>query len=144
MGDTEREGTEMTTGGRGGYREPANPAAVSGPGALSQRTDGGAGQPIRVASGGAYGERQAAEAQQGAAPMAAGGPGGPSPGGAAPPTPAAPDVGVFGPSSMPNQPITTGATGPMGEPPPDPNLVLRQAVMQYPTPWMLRLLRQRG
>jgi len=27
---------------RGGYRQPNNPAPVSGPGALSQRTDGGA------------------------------------------------------------------------------------------------------
>lgn len=27
--------------GHGGYRAPLNPAAVSGPGALSQRTDGG-------------------------------------------------------------------------------------------------------
>lgn len=25
----------------GGYRQPADPASVSGPGALSQRTDGG-------------------------------------------------------------------------------------------------------
>jgi hypothetical protein len=34
----------MTTApeGRGGYRQPNNPAPVSGPGALSQRTDGGA------------------------------------------------------------------------------------------------------
>ena len=28
--------------GRGGYRQPSNPAPVSGPGALSKRTDGGA------------------------------------------------------------------------------------------------------
>lgn len=39
---------------RGGYRQPSKPAATSGPGALSQRTDGGPGsakiplkQPIR-------------------------------------------------------------------------------------------------
>lgn len=54
----------------GGPRTPANPAMVSGPGALSQRTDGGPGndrQPIRVAPGGAYGDRQAAVAQQQAA-----------------------------------------------------------------------------
>ena len=30
---------------RGGYRRPENPAPVSGPGALSQRTDGGPTQP---------------------------------------------------------------------------------------------------
>lgn len=29
---------------RGGYQEPSNPAPVSGPGALSQRTDGGPSQ----------------------------------------------------------------------------------------------------
>lgn len=29
------------TDGRGGYRRPTNPAPASGPGALSQRTDGG-------------------------------------------------------------------------------------------------------
>lgn len=33
--------------GRGGYQKPSKPAAVSGPGKFSQRTDGGAGQPIR-------------------------------------------------------------------------------------------------
>lgn len=32
----------MADGQWGGYREPSNPAAVSGPGSLSARTDGGA------------------------------------------------------------------------------------------------------
>ena len=31
----------MASNGHGGYRRPTNPAPVSGPGALSQRTDGG-------------------------------------------------------------------------------------------------------
>ena len=47
---------------RGGYRQPSNPAPVSGPGALSARTDGGAGsskQPIRRIPGQAYGEGKA-------------------------------------------------------------------------------------
>lgn len=51
----------------GGNHPPANPAMVSGPGQLSQRTDGGPGnekQPIRVAPGGAYGDRKAAVEQQ--------------------------------------------------------------------------------
>ena len=46
---------------RGGYRQPSNPAPVSGPGALSARTDGGAGnskQPIRRIPGQAYGEQR--------------------------------------------------------------------------------------
>ena len=47
----------MTTApeGRGGYRAPSNPAPVSGPGALSQRTDGGATQPATYISGLPYG-----------------------------------------------------------------------------------------
>lgn len=35
----------MSDGQWGGYREPSNPAAVSGPGALSARTDGSAAGP---------------------------------------------------------------------------------------------------
>jgi hypothetical protein len=43
--------------GKGGYQRPANPAPVSGPGALSRRTDGNAAskQPIRTPTGGSYG-----------------------------------------------------------------------------------------
>lgn len=43
---------------QGGYRQPSNPAPVSGPGALSRRTDGGPGdkQPVRVPTGGSYGD----------------------------------------------------------------------------------------
>jgi hypothetical protein len=130
----------------GGPRVPNKPAAVSGPGALSQRTDGGPGakQPIRVPAGGAYGQRQTAEAQQAAAPMASGPPsigGTPAVGG--PRAGAAPDPGVFGPTELPNQPITTGVSGPAGGPTPDPDLILRQLVQVFPTPWMMRLLRRR-
>jgi hypothetical protein len=53
---------------RGGYRKPANPAPVSGPGQLSRRTDGN--QPVMEMTGGAYGERKALREMQGAAPMA--------------------------------------------------------------------------
>jgi len=131
----------------GGYRQPQNPAAVSGPGALSQRTDGGAGsskQPIRVPTGGGYGEAGALEAQQQAAPMAAGGSGGAPTGGAPAPAPASPDVGVFGPTTMPSQSITTGVMGPTGGPPPDPEIVLRELVRQFPTPHMIGLLNRYG
>ena len=129
----------------GGKRVPARPAAVSGPGNISQRTDGGPSaptQPIRVPTGGGYGQAKALTEQQQAAPLPVGGPGETSTMGGAPAAPVE-DPGIFGPTTMPNQPITAGVTGPPNEPL-DPNVVLRQTVMQYPTPWMLRLLRQRG
>lgn len=98
---------------RGGYRQPANPAPVSGPGALSRRTDGGPGQPVRAPSGGKYGERQELEQLQQSAPVSA------SPGGdVGAPTPAdvaADVVGFDAPSQMPDTPVTAGAD--MGEGP---------------------------
>ena len=54
---------------RGGYRKPTNPAPVSGPGALSQRTDG---QPARYAAGMAYGEGEDFYELQTQAPMSGG------------------------------------------------------------------------
>ena len=54
---------------QGGYRKPTNPAPVSGPGALSQRTDGGPTQPATYISGLPQGEGQATYDQQLAAPM---------------------------------------------------------------------------
>lgn len=54
---------------RGGYRKPEKPAAVSGPGKFSKRTDG---QPKRAPDldtpGQQYGDRQMIEAAQQAAP----------------------------------------------------------------------------
>lgn len=92
---------------RGGYRQPGNPAPVSGPGALSQRTDGGPGQPIRTPSGGAYGERQALDQMQQAAPLSA------SPGGdvgAPPPQDVSANVvGLDAGTQMPDTPVTAGA-----------------------------------
>lgn len=62
----------MTTApeGRGGYREPSNPAPVSGPGALSQRTDGGPTQGAKYIPGLPYGQGQETYSNQVAAPMA--------------------------------------------------------------------------
>ena len=58
----------------GGYKQPSNPASVSGPGALSQRTDGGATegmtQPVQEYTGGAYGDNKATREQQGGAKLA--------------------------------------------------------------------------
>lgn len=56
---------------RGGYRQPANPAPVSGPGALSRRTDGGPTQGAKYMSGGQYGEGKNLQELQKSAPMAA-------------------------------------------------------------------------
>ena len=138
----------MTTRGQqGGPRQPANPAPVSGPGALSQRTDGGPGnqkQPVRVASGGAYGERAAAIAQQQAAPMAAGSPtstggtgGTPAAGG----SPASGAEGVFGPTARPSEPITAGAMGAGGQPQLTPDELFRILYQKRPSPWLARLMR---
>jgi len=53
----------------GGYRKPNNPAPVSGPGALSQRTDGGPTQPATYISGLPQGQGQQNYDNQVAAPM---------------------------------------------------------------------------
>ncbi len=82
--------------GHGGYRRPSNPAPVSGPGALSARTDGGPTQPIRDLPDAKYGENAAFRAAQGAAPMSTG----------------LPDlssiVPMGAPSERPDEPITAG------------------------------------
>jgi hypothetical protein len=101
----------------GGYRKPSNPAPVSGPGALSRRTDGGPSQAAQYMAGGKYGEgKQLMETQQ-AAPMAASsqprmrGPQMPSGGGG----PAV--VPITAPTERPDEPITHGLPfGPGGGP----------------------------
>lgn len=81
--------------GHGGYREPANPAPVSGPGALSQRTDGQGRMQLPDAK---YGEQAAFQDAQAGAPMATG-----------------PDLGSIVPMSAPTQrpqePLTAGVSG---------------------------------
>lgn len=56
----------------GGYRKPANPAPVSGPGSLSQRTDGGPAskQAIRSLPDAGYGEQAEFRGIQTGAPIA--------------------------------------------------------------------------
>lgn len=84
--------------GHGGYRKPARPAPVSGPGKLSRRTDGGP-QAMRVAPGGKYGERKQMTEMQSSAPMKGG-----------TPSPALPPVtGLFEPTQRPNEPVTAGS-----------------------------------
>jgi hypothetical protein len=98
---------------RGGYQKPSNPAPVSGPGALSKRTDGGPGamQGAKYVSGLPYGQGQEFQDVQQMAPMEA-----------ATPTPSATSVGaapaqlqamqppvpLTAPTQRPNEPVTTG------------------------------------
>ena len=93
--------------GHGGMRRPSNPAPVSGPGALSRRTDG---RGARYIAGGEYGEGQEMMDLQTSAPMSKA-PAAPRPRTGrqvvseemAPPTP------LFAPTERPDEPITAGA-----------------------------------
>lgn len=136
--------------GRGGYRKPGSPAAASGPGALSQRTDGGPSASL-VPSGGDYGDRKARQDMQQAAPMGGGGGGGaPAPGGGggggAPRDPA----GIFGESTRPNEAMTAGIPMGDGDNGPgvmledDPDMLLRAIFQRNPHPDIARLLARRG
>ena len=125
---------------RGGRRTPADPAPVSGPGALSRRTDGGAGQPVRSFPAQSYGQRQRLSNLQSAAPMEAGASPSsapaPSGGGGLPPEMM---NGILGPTRRPSEPVNAG----LGEPrifPRDPDMLLRAIYQQYPHPDIARLL----
>ena len=135
--------------GHGGVRSPSQPAAVSVPGS-GRRTDGGAGsksQPLRVPSGGRYGERKAATEQQQAAPLEGG-----SNTGAQPPQPAglsgggvgeAP-AGVFGPTEQPNVNPAGAVNSPKNMAAQNPDHFLRILYSQYPTAAIGALLRRGG
>lgn len=94
--------------GHGGYRKPANPAPVSGPGQHSRRTDG---QPIMDMPAENYGDAEDMRQIQSGATMAtdaAQGPRGPDPMAAL----AAKMQGLTGlgaPSEQPDVPVTDGA-----------------------------------
>lgn len=94
--------------GHGGYRAPANPAAVSGPGKLSRRTDGK--QPQMPMGNGNYGDTTELAQLQSGAPLAQVSQGGGAPTVRAPtedPTAALTPLGA--PSTQPNTPVTDGA-----------------------------------
>ena len=93
--------------GHGGQRTPASPAPASGPGAMSQRTDGGPGQPARYMAGGNYGDGQEMMGLQQAAPLAAS----PQTQGqrVTPQRAATPPTGLVAPSERPNEPVPEGA-----------------------------------
>lgn len=91
--------------GRGGYQPPAHPAPVSGPGALSARTDGGPAdsQAVRRLPNAKYGESKDFESIQSGAPMA---------GAAAPQAPIRDRSQVIpleADSARPDEPVTAGA-----------------------------------
>ena len=125
---------------RGGYRQPNKPAAVSGPGALSARTDGGAGsstQPIRRIPGQQYGESKALVEQQQAAPL-------PS---VAQPGTTGRGVDVFAPTERPQEPITEGAMLGAGGPPrqaidEDANMLLAAMYQIYPSSIISEMINQ--
>lgn len=96
--------------GHGGSRTPARPAAVSGPGRYSRRTDGR--QPVRDVTGGSYGDGQELRDLQGAAPMAEA-PTGASAAGAAP------------------MPIDTSGLTPLGAPSAQPGGSLLDGLDQF-------------
>lgn len=83
---------------RGGYRKPANPAPVSGPGKLSRRTDGK--QPVMPMTGGEYGENKALREMQSGAPMAQEQ--------VAAPMSMPKITGLFEPTQRPVEPLTAG------------------------------------
>lgn len=87
----------------GGVRTPANPAPVSGPGAMSARTDGGPLNPNAPA----YGESSDLQNLKQAAPMA--GPSGASAGGGSAMAGALAQIVGMGDPSQDNRPVTAGA-----------------------------------
>lgn len=93
---------------------PQNPAGVSGPGALSKRTDGGPAQALKDLPDAKYGENsQFQSLQQGASLSASPSPQGqaqPFDANALPPNPAASQVvPLSAPSGRPGEPVTSGA-----------------------------------
>ena len=108
----------------GGMRTPSNPAPVSGPGSLSQRTDGGPQQVQADMSGMPYGENQELEAMQSAAPMSAS-TSAKSPRARQRQTKSAMEqvTPLFSPTQRPEEPVTDGASfGPGAGMPPRPGM----------------------
>jgi len=92
---------------QGGYRKPGTPAPVSGPGALSKRTDG------RVAEGFAYGMNKQINEQAAGAPMAkAASPMAARPMGVTPQLP--PVTPITAETERPNELVTSGVDGTPG------------------------------
>jgi len=115
----------------GGYQKPSKPAAVSGPGSLSARTDGQPGMALPDAQ---YGEAAQFAQDQAGAPMAQA----PSPTGSSPvsgPRPAPP--GFSDPTQQPDVPVTAGAAAGPG---PGPEALGFDAKMSQGTQELTRYL----
>jgi hypothetical protein len=123
--------------GRGGYRKPKAKTsnAVSGPGALSQRTDGNPTAPV-VAAGGDYGSRKQMEDQ-----VSSGGP-------LAKVAPNISAPNVFAPTENPTEPITAGVPTGAGEMPmvmsDNTDLILQALYQTNPSPIILELINNRN
>lgn len=123
---------------------------VSLPGGMSSRTDltaaGSTGQPIRTATGQAYGEAGRQQDLQRAAPMAAGASPGGAPGTATPAGAAGPSLNVFGPTMRPGEPLTEGAPvgpggmGPLDQEGMDIDRLLQVMYSIVPSPAIARLM----
>lgn len=137
--------------GHGGYRKPANPAPVSGPGAMSRRTDG---QPMQTLSDAAHGEQKTfreiqSGANMGQAPLS-------SMEGGSPVTPLNMSgvVPIGAGTQFPDEPVTSGAASGAGPgasviqtAPPDPSLVYMKTLLPSmeiaaSQPWANSSLRQ--
>ena len=135
----------MAKSRRGGYRKPSQPAAVAGPGALSQRTDGK--QPEIRMPDVAQGEQSALLAQQAAAPLGdSGGANAPFPMGQQA-QPARPDV--FAGTERPSEPITAGAPfgagpGPVDQLEDDTDIILAAMYSVNPHPVIAELINTRS
>jgi len=112
--------------GKGGYQAPSKPAMSSGPGAMSQRTDGGPAskQAARYMAGGDYGDGTDMMNIQQSAPMAAT----PSVKGMSPsqivnvPQQQPQVTPMFADSQLPDQPVTQGVAAGAGAGPEALNL----------------------
>lgn len=148
--------------GVGGYQKPTNPAAFSGVGAQSQRTDGGPSmdekQAARYISGGSYGEGKDLMNIQQSAPMNAA-PATPRPAFDASMLPPLPEgiTPLNSPTQRPEEPLTAGVAFGEGENAPPPVIPLinnaipqndtiaktiRDTYAAYPSPGLYNLVRK--
>lgn len=131
-------------GGHGGYRPPANPAPVSGPGKHSRRTDNR--QPVMQGLGnGDYGDESAMQQIQSGAAMGQAPtpqmPSGTPQAGAGAPNPLDSVIPMGAPSQQPGTPVTDGAAAGPGQGPgalgiPDPNRADAAANAKYLPVWI--------
>tara|TARA_E500000331_G_C17244265_1_gene708467 strand:- start:974 stop:1387 length:414 start_codon:yes stop_codon:yes gene_type:complete len=128
--------------GRGGYRKPSQPAAVAGPGALSQRTDGK--QPEIRMPDMPYGQQTELLAQQAVSPLG-------DSGGANSPFPMQEQTrpNVFAGTERPQEPITQGAafgpgTGPVDQLEDETDIILAALYSVNPHPAIAELINTRS